>query len=94
MPTRKKASKVVIKKGRKKRGPSAMYPFDTLKTKGNYFDVLGKDVKYDSIRTQASKQGARRSVKYKVEKIEKGVRVWFDHYVDPPTTTVKGSLNV
>lgn len=72
-----------------------MYPFDKLKKNGDFFDVLGKEVKYGSIRAQASKQGKARGVKYSVEKTEKGVRVWFANYINQAsTTTQKGSLNV
>lgn len=47
------------------------YPFDTLRKKGDWFGVAGRELE-GSVRSQASKQQKARGVKYKVQRVTKG----------------------
>lgn len=86
------AKKAAIKTGSgAMRVSRASYPFDTLKKKGDWFGVADRH-RASSLRSQASKNGKARGVKYHVQLVDKGqepfkltkdgVVVMFDSYLN------------
>lgn len=75
----KAKSKVIYGRNMKKHKRVA-YDFDKLRKPDDCFMVRGR-ANYGSIRSQASKQGKRRGIKYSVNKTPEGIIVTLEHYL-------------